>query len=144
MARIFEFPQKITQAKETKDSKLEVKSEETMEAAGRIIRAITENKLEEKNTVTDLEALKDIFSIFSVQEGEMVNLLSKVEEEKRIDRNDTVLLFAIFVTLKKNHLENIVNKVIKGMAGEEISEDINQEVKKYLLRINLKIKQTSN
>ncbi|MDO8529698.1 MAG: hypothetical protein Q7S18_03450, partial [bacterium] len=134
MAEIYEFPKKITQDKEIKSIEPAIRTGETIQTIERVIRAITESKSEKENNVIDLEALKDIFSIFSVKESAMINLLSQAEEEKKINREDKILLFAIFIAFKDNNSENSMRSIIDGKVEDKTLENINQEVKDYLLK----------
>lgn len=122
MAEIFEFPKKAVLQKELKDLEPTLRLNETAQAIERVILAISENRLEEESVVVDMEALKDIFSIFSVKEREMVDRLSEAELEGKITRNDKILLFLIFVTFKNQDFQ------------------ADKKIKNYLLKISQKTK----
>lgn len=133
MAEILGFPKRISQGEErVKDAEPIILIEETTRTIKRVIHAITSNKSEEESAVIDIEALKDIFSMFSVKESRMIEQLSLAEEIGKINRDDKILLFAIFMIFKGSNFERIIDSVLLGSATEEMLENMPGEIKSYL------------
>jgi hypothetical protein len=140
MAKILEFPQQLLRAKPEKDEP-NVRGPQTLAVVERLIRVSGKETISEGQPAwTDLEALKDIYKMFSVEYEGMIANLARARENGFIGGTDEVLLFAIFSALKDSNSIDIISKVIEGNIAEELPEDVPNEIRSYLLRINQEIK----
>lgn len=139
MANILEFPLKTPSTKE-ESSVLQVKDQETLAVAERLIGEVSQEILAEGTPAwSDVEALKDIYSIFSTVNRDIIELLSDAGEKGLIDKREEVILFALYKIYSEDNFKEIIKSVTGGSAAEETLARLPEKPRNYLSRINQRI-----
>jgi hypothetical protein len=139
MAKILEFPLKITLAG-AENVIPRVKNQETLAVAERLMGEISQEIPAEGTPAwSDVEALKDIYSIFSTINRDIIELLSDAGEKGLIDKREEVILFALYKIYSEDNFEEIIKSVTGGSAVEEALVRFPEKPRNYLSRINQRI-----
>lgn len=135
MANILEFPQSQI-FKNKNEIELNIKSDKVLRVVERVIEVSRNGKLvSDENSITDLDALGDIFSSFSVAESKTIALLSEAQEAGRIRKEDKLLLFAIHVSCNENGAKDIIPGILQDGIKDKNLNEFSASIKEYLLRL---------
>jgi hypothetical protein len=140
MAKILEFPLKIPLAG-VENALPRVKKQEVLAVAERLIGEVPQEIPAEGTPAwSDVEALKDIYGIFSTVDGDIIELLSDAGEKGLIDKREEVVLFALYKIYSENNFEEIIKSVTGGSVAEEALARLPEKPRNYLSSINQRIK----